>query len=109
MGQIARRGAVEEGPMMWRLSLMAWRAVLGRALGTRSDRQVLPLLQAQVARPLVITEGVLFPSILAPRDGVHDGVPDGNVQAIFSLRLIAAPAPQAGGRVCRSSPAPIRQ
>src|SRR5262245_32514340 len=52
--------------------------------------RVLALLQAQVARPLVITEGVLFPSILAPRDGVHDGVPDGNVQAIFSRRLIAS-------------------
>ena len=70
---------------------LSWRATRGAGprTGTRSDRRVLPLLQAQVARPLVITEGILFPSILAPRDGVHDGVSDGNVQAIFSRRLIA--------------------
>src|SRR5262245_48773131 len=50
------------------------------AMGAWRDRRVLPLLQAQVARPLV-TEGVVFPGIIMP----HDGVPDGTVQAILIL------------------------
>src|SRR5262245_28734398 len=64
-------------------------------MGARSDRRVLPLLQAQVARPLVITEGVLLPFPLAPRDGEDDGVPDGTVQT----RFIRHNLPPAAARV----------